>query len=157
MVDGDDFAQPFAIVGIANIVGAADPFVDRVINGFVAGYFEAAEDCDLARDPIYEGTDTPSEIANPYAIFPELPTFYQYLGSRTVPPCTQDVFWNVLSEYTSIDSSQGDSLRSFILDWINPDTCRLGTVADPDTGSTSRPPIDPGDRPLSLTGECRRR
>ena len=154
LVEGDEFAEPFTIIGIGTVFGAADPFVDRIINGFVGGYIESAEDCNLSRDPIYEGSAAPGEIANPYDMLPQAPKFYQYLGSHTVPPCEENVFWNYLSVYTSIDSSQGDTLRSLIIDWINPLTCRFGTVADPATGSTSRPPSDPGTRPISLTGEC---
>ena len=136
------------------MIGASDSFVDKVINGFIDGFFESADDCGLSRDPIYEGTESPGDIANPYTMLPQFPTFYQYLGSRTVPPCEENVFWNFLSTYSSIDDSQGDAIRNLILNWINPESCRLGTVADPNTGSTSRPPSDPESRPVSLTGAC---
>lgn len=142
------------MIGIGSILGTPDPFVDRVINGFIDGYYQSAEDCDTSRDPVFEGSETPDEIASPYTMLPVPRRFYQYLGSRTVPPCQEEIFWNYASVYTSIDDAQADTIRNLILNWIDPETCRLGTVADPDTGSTSRPPLDPGDRPISLTGDC---
>jgi hypothetical protein len=93
-------------------------------------------------------------VANPYAIFPDRPTFYQYLGSQTVPPCEENVFWNYLSEYVSIDDPQAATLTRFILEYIDSNTCTFGTVADMETFSTSRPAVDAGGRPVSLTGSC---
>ena len=153
-MDGDDFAQPFSIFGAGAVFGTQDPFVERLINGFVEGYFEAADDCDVEADPIYEGLESPDDLASPYSMFPESPNFYQYLGSQTVPPCEENVFWNVLSSYVAVDDMQAETLRTLILNFLNPETCRLGTWADPVTGSTTRPPVDPEGRPVSLTGEC---
>ena len=152
--EGDSFAEPFSIFGMGTVSGEADPFIDNLISGFVRDYFESAADCNIIREPIYEGTAARRETANPYSIFSDHPTFYQYLGSRTAPPCEEDVFWNYYTSYITIDDAQERTLRSFILNWVNPETCRLGTVADPDTGSTTRPAIDPGSRPVSWAGEC---
>lgn len=157
IVNGDSFAEPVSIIGIGTVLGEADPFVDRVLNGFTEGYFEIAASCDVTRDPIYEGVMAPLQIANPYTMLSESPEFYQYLGSQTVPPCAQNVFWNYLAEYISISEEQNDSMRSMILGRIDPENCRFDTVADPDTGSTTRPAIDPRNRPISLAGECQRR
>ena len=157
LVEGDRFAEPFKIIGLGFVQGESeesDPFVDRVINGFVGGFFQTAEDCNSSREPIFEGTSAPDEIANPYIMLPENPTFYQYLGGRTIPPCQEDVFWSYLKDYSTIDASQANTMSSLILDWINPESCRFGTAADPVTGSTTRPPRNPGRRPVSLAGEC---
>ena len=154
MIEGDAFAEPFTIFGMGVVVGPYDAFVDRMINGFVEEHYDSADVCIIPRDPIYEGTTDLLGLADPYVVLPDRPTFYQYLGSRTAPPCEENVFWNFASEYISIDPSQAETIRSFILDWINPETCTFDTVADPTTGSTSRPALDPGTRPISLTGSC---
>lgn len=156
LLENDNFAEPYAIFGIGTVVGETDGFVDRVINGFIPGYFGIAATCGVSRDPIYEGVETSSEIANPYGMFPDLPKFYQYLGSKTVPPCEEEVFWNYLDEYITIDTRQDASMRSLVLGRLDPENCQFDSIADPETGSTSRPAIDPQDRPVSLTGECRR-
>lgn len=154
MIEGDRFAEPFKIIGLGIVRGVSDSFIDRVINGFVGEFFQTAEDCNRSREPIFEGTSAPEEIANPYIMLPHNPSFYQYLGSRTKPPCQEDVFWSFLSNYTTIDGSEADTISRLILDWINPESCRFGTAADPVTGSTTRPPIDPHRRPISLAGGC---
>uniref|UniRef100_A0A7S3KZC9 carbonic anhydrase n=1 Tax=Amphora coffeiformis TaxID=265554 RepID=A0A7S3KZC9_9STRA len=154
LVEGDSFAEPFKIIGLGIVRGASDSFIDRVINGFVGDFFQTAEDCNRSREPTFEGTSAPNEIANPYVMLPENPSFYQYLGSRTKPPCQEDVFWSFLSDYTTIDDSEADTISRLILDWINPESCRFGTAADPETGSTTRPPITPGRRPISFAGAC---
>lgn len=151
---GDEFAEPFTIIGIGTVVDGNDQFVDRLIRGFADVYYETGESCDIDRDRIYDGSSAPGTVANPYNMLPENPRFYQYLGSQTFPPCTQNVFWNYLQAYAGIGDRQNSALRTMILERLDPLSCRFDTVADPDTGSTARPPLDPGNRPISLTGHC---
>jgi hypothetical protein len=160
LVNGDMFAEPFMILGLGvtsgNVDGVNDPVVDRMLGGFVDQAFQVATACDLPCGPslFWEGVPAPSEIANPYAVLPDRPKFYQYLGGRTTPPCTEDVFWNFMSEYVTVSIGQQNAISRLLLSFIHPDTCKFGTIADPTSGSTSRPPLNLNGRPISLAGLC---
>ena len=153
--------EPFAVVGYGlkagTEVGINDPFLDRMIYGFGETATETASHCSLGLVTptfFWKGVYAPFNIADPYAILPSNPTFYQYLGGLTTPPCTEAVFWNFLSDYIPVSVSQIDFINNLILNYIDPATCEKGTVADPKTGNTSRPPIDPAGRTVTRVGAC---
>jgi hypothetical protein len=119
-VGDDSKAEPVAIIGVGLRSGAAlgvnEPSVDRMLSGFINQPYITAFECGIACNPnfFWEGTAAPNEVANPYDILPEMPTFYQYEGSTTTPPCTENVLWNVLSEYVDISVSQEDTISLLI-------------------------------------------
>jgi hypothetical protein len=45
-----------------------------------------------------------------------------------------------------------DTLDRLILGYINPESCEFASNADPYTGSTSRPPLDPIGREIKIKG-----
>lgn len=86
--------------------------------------------------------DYASSRLNVYDLIPEGSTFYNYAGGLTTPPCSEIVEWNVVDTPVEITVSQFNDLSSLILNYVDGETCEFSTVADPDSGSTSRPPQD---------------
>lgn len=155
--------EPFAVIGFGMKAdaeaGETNLDLDRMIYGFRDTAIQAANDCSLlglGPTPtwFWEGTSSPWLTANPYEILPSDPTFYQYLGSLTTPPCTEAVFWNFLSEYIPVSVAQLDFINNVILNYLDPNTCEKGTVADPMTGVTSRPPFTDAGRGVTKVGAC---
>lgn len=50
---------------------------------------------------------------NPESLIPESKTYYHYMGSYTVPPCTEGVNWNVLNTPIEISKDQLTRLKAF--------------------------------------------
>jgi carbonic anhydrase len=159
-------AEPFAVIGFGmksgTEVGDNEPVLDRVLSGFVevskAAMNKCFEDCNgCGEDPkdhfFWEGVEASHSMADPYAMLPEGASFYQYLGGLTTPPCSEVVFWNFLSEYIPFSVAQADTINRLVLGYLD-DECKMGTVADPKTANTSRPPIAPGNRPVVKVGMC---
>lgn len=151
--------EPFAAVGFILDTGSPLEYYDPTVNGFIPGFletdFKVSNACNKSEGRFfYKGTPKPDYLINPYAMLPPGPSFYQYLGGLTTPPCTEGVFWNLLSEPIPIAVAQIDTISRLILDHLDPNTCEILTNADPLTGSTSRPPLDPLDREISLVGYC---
>ena len=63
---------------------------------------------------------------------------YFYPGSLTTPPCTEDVWWNMVNVPIILSLDQGRELQDLILDYRD-DNCEKGTQANPFDGHTSRP------------------
>lgn len=85
-----------------------------------------------------EGARKLAQGFNPYALLPEGATMYTYQGSLTTPPCLEIVFWNVVDTAVSISPREFLRLTTLIIDWVNPETCELASVAA-DSGFTGRP------------------
>ncbi|GKY94973.1 hypothetical protein MPSEU_000462000 [Mayamaea pseudoterrestris] len=75
---------------------------------------------------------------NFYDLVPEGATMYQYNGSLTTPPCSEIVLWNVIDTPLSISVREYVRLTSLVLEYTDPSTCELASVAAP-SGSTGRP------------------
>jgi len=71
---------------------------------------------------------------NVYDLVPWGSCFFHYDGGLTTPPCTEAVWWNLAVTPVQISTDQARILKKII-------SCEEGTVADPTTGSTSRPPV----------------
>lgn len=85
-----------------------------------------------------EGARKLAQAFNPYALLPEGATMYTYQGSLTTPPCLEIVFWNVVDTAVSISPREFLRLTTLIIDYVNPETCELASVAA-DSGFTGRP------------------
>lgn len=92
-------------------------------------------------DTIPQEPTTPNLIAvdsfNPYTeVLPADPTFYNYAGSFTTPPCTQGVNWVLMAQPVSVSSAQMKIVRQK-LSKVNkvPDKSRTGTNIPDPTGT----------------------
>jgi len=88
------------------------------------------EDVDAAYD------DVPFNV---YDLMPEGSAIYNYDGGLTTPPCTETVLWNVVEKPVKITPAQYTDLMVLILNYVNDETCEYATIANPLSGSTSRP------------------
>lgn len=71
--------------------------------------------------------------------------FYHYDGSLTTPPCSEIVWWNLADKRLPISVRQFNRMVNLVLEARN-ERCEFMTIADPRTGSTSRPPVPLGNR-----------
>jgi carbonic anhydrase len=150
-------AKPFAVVGFGmkagTVVGETNGVLDHILSGFVEASKGAAKACSCEPKFFWEGVHKPENMADPYALLPENPTFYMYGGGLTTPPCTEVVMWNFLSDYVPVSVSQADTITQLVLGYLD-SQCKLGTVADPKTAGTSRPPFSGMKRGVALGGAC---
>jgi carbonic anhydrase len=75
---------------------------------------------------------------NPYDLIPAGSSMYTYEGSLTTPPCTEIVFWNVIDTPVSVSVLEFIRIVNLVIDFANPETCTLDTVAA-ESGFTGRP------------------
>jgi carbonic anhydrase len=154
---GGTSAQPFAVVGFGmkagTVVGENNVVLDHILSGFVTAAKSKAKSCACETKFFWEGMAAPMNMADPYALLPEMPSFFIYKGGLTTPPCSEVVFWNFLNDYVPVSVSQADTITQLILGYLDAE-CKLGTVADPKTGNTSRPPFAPGKRLIAQAGSC---
>lgn len=83
---------------------------------------------------------------NVYDLVPWNSCFFHYDGGLTTPPCTEAVWWNLAVTPVQISTDQARILKNII-------SCEDGTVADPTTGSTSRPPVFKDTYLFNINGE----
>jgi hypothetical protein len=74
--------------------------------------------------------------------------YYHYDGGLTTLPCSETVAWNLADTPINISVLQYTRLMNLILETLDDHSCVSKTVADPNTGSTSRPPVPLGDRTI---------
>jgi len=74
--------------------------------------------------------------------------YYHYDGGLTTPPCSEIVWWNLADTTVNVSVMQFNRFVNLVVGAVDKETCELKTVADPNTYSTSRPPVDLGDRIL---------
>lgn len=82
---------------------------------------------------------TGNDGVNPYDLVAEGSSYYTYEGSLTTPPCSEVVAWNMNDTPVQITPLQYSRITNLILNFVDPLTCIQGTIANPLTGSTSRP------------------
>jgi carbonic anhydrase len=85
---------------------------------------------------------------NPYGLIPGGSSMYFYDGSLTTPPCTEIVWWNVIDKPVSLSIREFLRLTNLILGYMDPTTCKTGTVAAP-SGFTGRPVQKINDRKIT--------
>lgn len=87
-----------------------------------------------------ESNPAPVMYVNVYDLIPEnnFGHYYQYYGSLTTPPCTEQVLWIVVQEPLTISQSQADTLKSLVVNYQDPTQCTLASVAS-HNGTTNRP------------------
>ncbi|CAB9498278.1 Carbonic anhydrase [Seminavis robusta] len=100
---------------------------------------QAADVDQEAVKPRSGSTVTPENPFNVYDLVPKEASMYYYSGGLTTPPCTEIVEWSVVDKPVEITVAQYNDLSSLILNYVDPTTCDFATVADPNSGSTSRP------------------
>ncbi|KAM7505397.1 hypothetical protein LguiB_004301 [Lonicera macranthoides] len=89
-----------AVIGILFKFGRADPFLSKLI-GHLKTVGEKGEDL---------GVVNPSEIKFGSR------KYYRYIGSLTVPPCTEGVTWTVLKKIRTVSREQVRALRDAVHD-----------------------------------------
>ena len=53
----------------------------------------------------------PDDAASLAAFHPNFRSYYQYQGSITTPPCTEDVTWLVLKNHVAVDTGKIKALQ----------------------------------------------
>ncbi|WP_265946857.1 carbonic anhydrase [Dechloromonas sp. A34] len=48
----------------------------------------------------------PVPVINPASLLPASPNYYTYMGSRTIPPCTEGVLWLVMKQPVAVSQDQ---------------------------------------------------
>jgi carbonic anhydrase len=48
----------------------------------------------------------PGPVINPANLLPASPNYYAYMGSRTIPPCTEGVLWLVMKQPVAVSQDQ---------------------------------------------------
>ncbi|XP_063001578.1 carbonic anhydrase 6 [Elgaria multicarinata webbii] len=68
----------------------------------------------------YAGQSTTLDTLDVLSMLPEnLTNFYQYHGSLTTPPCTENVIWTIFHSPITLSQTQISLLENALLDWEN--------------------------------------
>lgn len=89
-----------AVVAIPFTVGASNPFLDVLI-----GHVKTVDDKGLKLG-----------LIDPQQLGVKAEPFYRYIGSLTVPPCTEGIIWNVLYQARTVSMEQMMALRNAVHD-----------------------------------------
>ncbi|KAG2318491.1 hypothetical protein Bca52824_011704 [Brassica carinata] len=89
-----------AVIGVLYKLGKPNEFLTRLLDGIKA---VGKEEKDLG-------------IVDPRTIKFQTKKFYRYIGSLTVPPCTEGVIWTVVKRVNTISMEQITALRSAVDD-----------------------------------------
>ncbi|VFQ72253.1 unnamed protein product [Cuscuta campestris] len=87
-----------AAVGILYEIGAPDPFLENLISHI--------------KNADHEGKDL--GIIHPENIGYGSNEYYRFIGSLTIPPCSQGVLWTVISKVKTISKEQLDALKGAV-------------------------------------------
>ncbi|KAL6987200.1 carbonic anhydrase, partial [Sarracenia purpurea var. burkii] len=90
-----------AVVGIIYKYGRPDPFLAKVI-----GYISS----------IGKEKEKELGIVNPGDIKFGSRKYYRYIGSLTVPPCTEGVVWTIIKKVRTVSREQVQALRDAVHD-----------------------------------------
>ncbi|KAG5566690.1 hypothetical protein RHGRI_002296 [Rhododendron griersonianum] len=97
--------QRVAVIGIIFKIGRSDPFLSEMKE-----HIEAV--ADTREEERVVGMVDPNHIR----IGNRNSKYYRYIGSLTIPPCTQDVVWTILSKVRTVSREQLDLLRDAVHD-----------------------------------------
>ncbi|KFK28694.1 hypothetical protein AALP_AA7G034200 [Arabis alpina] len=90
-----------AVIGVLFKLGQPNKFLTKLLNGIKA----------IGKEEINIG------IVNPHDIIRfQTRKFYRYIGSLTVPPCTEGVIWTVVKRVNTISAEQIAALRNAVHD-----------------------------------------
>ncbi|KAK4725472.1 hypothetical protein R3W88_028251 [Solanum pinnatisectum] len=89
-----------AVVAIPFKIGAPNPFLDELI-----GHMKTVDDKGLKLG-----------LVDPQQLGVKAEPFYRYIGSLTVPPCTEGIVWSVLYEARTVSMEQMMALRNAVHD-----------------------------------------
>ncbi|XP_010555357.1 PREDICTED: alpha carbonic anhydrase 4 [Tarenaya hassleriana] len=89
-----------AVIGVLYRFGVPDPFLSRLLNGIRS----------VDKEEINMG------IVDPRHIRYLSRKFYRYVGSLTVPPCTEGVIWTVVKRVNTVSPAQVRALREAVHD-----------------------------------------
>ncbi|XP_033133962.1 alpha carbonic anhydrase 4-like [Brassica rapa] len=89
-----------AVIGVLYKLGKPNEFLTRLLDGIKT---VGKEERDLG-------------IVDPRTIRFQTKKFYRYIGSLTVPPCTEGVIWTVVKRVNTISMEQIAALRSAVDD-----------------------------------------
>ena len=87
-----------AVIAVMFKVGRTNEAIERIWSRIPKEKYKEA---------IYE-----AETINPMDLIPRVHTRYYYLGSMTVPPCTEGVTWNVLNTPLEMSREQIEAFRA---------------------------------------------
>lgn len=93
-----------AVVSMLYELGDADPFISKITNRLG----------DLAKDASagYEEAHIPIGALDNKLLRKNTRKYYRYVGSLTVPPCTENVIWSVLGKVRTISKEQVEALKA---------------------------------------------
>ncbi|CAN8325444.1 unnamed protein product [Cochlearia groenlandica] len=89
-----------AVIGVLYKIGKPNPFLAKLLKGIK----------ELGKKEINIG------IVDPRDIRFQTKKFYRYIGSLTVPPCTEGVIWTVVKRVNTISKEQISALRDAVHD-----------------------------------------
>mmetsp|Transcript_19321 Transcript_19321/g.36081 ORF Transcript_19321/g.36081 Transcript_19321/m.36081 type:complete len:350 (+) Transcript_19321:222-1271(+) len=123
-----------------------DPIMNGILSNFDSFADEAHHSCNISSPYHWWQEEIEVDIKklqsiqmNVYDLIPEGATFYNYDGGLTTPPCSEIVEWSVADKPLAITVAQYNDFVNLMLTYVDHETCEYGTVANPATGSTSRP------------------
>ncbi|KAL6202990.1 hypothetical protein ACLB2K_026694 [Fragaria x ananassa] len=92
-----------AVIGILYKIGKPDPFLTQMMH-----YLE-----DLSES---SGEEKVIGMVDPKQIKTVSTKYYRYIGSLTIPPCTQNVLWTLVGEVRTVSKEQVEFLREAVHD-----------------------------------------
>ncbi|TQE04711.1 hypothetical protein C1H46_009694 [Malus baccata] len=92
-----------AVTGILYKIGAPDPFLSSMMDSL-------AEVSGTNEEEVAVGTVDPKKIKT------RSTKYYRYIGSLTIPPCTQNVTWTIVQEVRTVSEEQVEFLRVAVHD-----------------------------------------
>jgi carbonic anhydrase len=137
----------FAVLGffIEPTATVSHPIFDQILRELDEEADEVANKCNMPHLPhwwqsLHPGMKSDihrhNQTLNVYDLIPEGASFYNYDGGLTTPPCTEAVVWNLVDRPIQITPAQYTDLVALIVNHIDE---HFSTIADPLSGSTSRP------------------
>jgi carbonic anhydrase len=131
----------FAVVGMVfSKGGPSNPEFQKFIDGWKANQSIIDSSCGSGRKLRKEDARKAQEaLASAYGLLDRQTDFFFYSGGLTTPPCSEVVWWNLSSEPVVISDAQYQEIVDLTLGYKD-ENCTLATIADPVSGSTSRPP-----------------
>ncbi|CAN6559839.1 unnamed protein product [Malus baccata var. baccata] len=102
-INGKSSTGKIAVTGILYKIGAPDPFLSSMMD-YLAEVSGTSEEEEAV------GTVDPKKIKT------RSTKYYRYIGSLTIPPCTQNVTWTIVQEVRTVSEEQVEFLRVAVHD-----------------------------------------